>query len=232
MSIPTKCWICATNIADSREHVIKKSTLDFIMGKPTISNKRYISRVNGKRNIGVGSFKNNNFKFKKSICSYCNSTLTQLYDDAFDIFIKNLFKSKSHIISRQIINISSACGNNNSVQNDLALYLMKIFGCLIVENKFSINANDFKSIRESLLYGTAQPTNIYLSFHRDMQKLNVKKGTLIARFPSFSGIFATWTIDLDWVSLILSYPGSPPNKYGQSWHLNQPCKRLKLGKLT
>ena len=65
--MPAKCWICETNDADSGEHVIKKSVLDFVMGKPTIIRKRYISRVNGKRNIGVGSFKNNNFKFKKSI---------------------------------------------------------------------------------------------------------------------------------------------------------------------
>lgn len=229
--MPAKCWICETNDADSGEHVIKKSVLDFVMGKPTTTKKRYISRVNGKRNIGVGSFKNNNFKFKKSICKHCNNTLTQPYDDAFDGFIRKLFKAKSHVISRQIINMKSMCGSDSN-QNNLALYLMKIFGCLIVENKFSINANDFKNIRDSLLNGTVQPTNIYLSLHRDLQKLSAKNGTLVAQFPSFSGIFTTWTIDLDWISLILSYPSNPPDKYGQSWNLSQPCKKLRLGKLT
>ena len=108
---------------------------------------------------------------------------------------------------------------------------MKIFGCLIIENNIKIHDNDFKVLRESILYGTARPTNLYLSFHRDLKKLSVKNGTVVAQFPSFSGIFSTWTIDLDWISLILSYPGPPPKLYGKSWALGEPCTRLRLGKL-
>lgn len=120
---------------------------------------------------------------------------------------------------------------NEFTQNNLALYLMKIFGCLLVESNFRINPTDYANIRKSLLTGSVQQTNIHLSLHRDLKKLSAKKGTLVAQLPSFSGIFATWTIDLDWISLILSYPGGPPTNYGQSWNLSQSCKRLRLGKL-
>jgi len=108
---------------------------------------------------------------------------------------------------------------------------MKIFGCLIVENKFKIDNGDFAALRDSLLSGSAKPVNIYLSFHRDLKKLSVKNGTLVAQLPTFSGIFSTWTIDLDWISLILSYPDPPPKQYGQSWALGTTCSRLRLGKL-
>ena len=228
--MPSTCWICEKNIADSGEHIIKKSTLNYILGKPAISSRRYIKRFGSKKSIGVGSFKGNRFKFKKSICKHCNNTLTQPYDDAFDIFIKNIFKSQRNIVSRQLINIRSMCGNNE-IQNNLSLYLYKIFGCMIIEHGFKINTNDFFALRESLLTGVAKPANIYLSVHRDLKKLSVKNGTLVAQLPTFSGMFTTWTIDLDWFSMILSYPSDPPLKYGQSWLLSQPCARLKLGKL-
>ena len=228
--MPPMCWICEINIADSGEHIIKKSTLNFILGKPSISSRKYVKRLTSKKFLGVGSFKGNRFKFKKSICKHCNNVLTQPYDEAFDIFIKNLFKSKKHIVARQIINVKSMCGSD-IVQNNLSLYLMKIFGCLIIECGFKINDNDFKQIRESLLSGESKPTYIYLSFHRDLKKLSIKNGTLVAQLPAFNDIFSTWTLDLDWISIILSYPSDPPLKYGQSWLLSQPCHRLKIGKL-
>jgi hypothetical protein len=226
-----KCWICEINEADSGEHVLKKSVLDFILGKPSPTNKRFISHYHGRRNTPVSSFKNKRFKFNKNICQRCNDTLTQPYDDAFDIFIRKLFNQKSLIINRGIINIQSLCGNPQQKDN-LALFFMKAFGCLIVHHGVTINNCDFQALRMSLLEGKVRSSNVFLSLHRDLKKLSVKNGTLVNQLPYFYKDSITWTIDLDWISLILSYPACPPKKYGCCWHLGDEKSKLKLGKLT
>jgi len=60
-----KCWICEVNDADSGEHIIKKSVLNFIMGKPSQEQKRFLTHHHGRKNKPVASFKGNSFKFKK-----------------------------------------------------------------------------------------------------------------------------------------------------------------------
>ena len=168
-----KCWICEINEANSGEHVLKKSVLDFILGKPSPTNKRFISYNRDRRNKPVSSFKNNRFKFEKNICQRCNDTLTQPYDDAFDIFIRKLFAQKTLVINRGRTNIKSLCGNEKERDN-LALFLMKAFGCLIVHHGVTINNLDFQALRTSLLDGKVRSSNVYLSLHRDLKKLSVK----------------------------------------------------------
>ena len=226
-----KCWICEVNDADSGEHVIKKSVLKFIMGKPNKEQKRFISHHHGRKNVAVASFKNKNFKFKKSICKRCNDTVTQPHDDAFDIFVKNIFKRKASIINRRVVNIRSLCGNEEAKKN-LSLYLMKLFGRLIVHHNERINTRDFEAVRESILRGVPQVTNVYMSMHRCLAKLSAKKGVLVAQYPHFDRGYISWIIDLDWISLVLSYPTFPPPKqYGESWHLGSNAFRFKIGTL-
>ena len=223
-----KCWICEKNDADSGEHIILKSVLDKIMGKPKANESRFISFVGGKRNIPVKSFKNMRFKFKKSICKHCNNTLTQPYDDAFRFFIRRLFGSKRLIILRNRLSLPRT---HDDHWHNLALYFIKIFGCLLVEYKAEIRESDFQLMRNSLLYGKVLTNNVYFCAHRDLRKLSAKQSKTVAQFPAFGKDFVAWTIDLDWISIIISCPIAPPIKYGNNWQVSNTFSPLRLGKL-
>jgi len=224
-----KCWICEKNDADSGEHFIMKYALDKIIGKPAKDESRYITYIGGKKNIPVKSFRNDRFKFKKSICVRCNDTLTQPYDNAFRKFIDWIWDSKSLIIFRNKIVFNKF--DNNELAN-LALYFAKIFGCLIVETKAHIKEADYQLLRQSLLQGEPFIDCIFLTAHRDLAKQTAKKSSVFAQTPVVTSEFTTWTLDLDWITFVISYPIAPPvEKYGSYWQLNHAVYQLKLGKL-
>jgi len=218
------CWICEKNNADSCEHRILKSALNTIIGKPIRGESRYVTYIAGPQNVPVSSFKNNRFKFEKSICKHCNNALTQPYDDAFRFFINSLLKSKKITIARNKVSIPQNSQN-------LALYFLKIFGCLIVERKASIEESDYQLFRHSLLHGSVITNNVFLCMHRDLCKLSAKTSATVGQNSVVEKDFIAWTIDLDWISLVLSYPFPPPKKYGTSWKLGSEIATLKLGKL-
>jgi len=225
--MPNKCWICEKNDANSGEHAILKCVYEKILGKPSKDEQRYFSYVGGKKNIPIGSFKNDRLKFEKNMCSHCNNTLTQPYDYAFKDFVDKLFSSKSVVITRNKISFSGLD------QNNLSLYFIKIFGCLLAEQRGSIKSRDFQLFRRSLLNGKTMTDNMFLTIHRDLAKLNAKGTPTISNHPVLEKRFSSWIIDLDWISLIISYPFAPvQKKYGDQWLLGSNIASLRIGKLT
>lgn len=149
------------------------------------------------------------------------------------MFIDSLFRCKSLILTRSKINISSLCGGGDQADK-LGLYVLKVFGCLLLEHGFQIKESDFQLIRNSLLNGRVYTDNIYIAFHRDLKKLATKRGKVVGQLPAFSNDFVAWTIDLDWVSILISYPiyASPITKYGMIWDLRgSTAGVLNIGKL-
>ena len=223
-----KCWICKINDADSGEHVVSRAVLSKIIGSPAKDEYRFFTELGGKRNIPVKSLKNKRLKFAKSICQRCNDTLTQPYDEAFRKFVEKIFASKSLIISRAKISI----GNKDSVNTDnLALYFLKILGCLIVDNNFNVDADEFRLIRNSLLSGTVQIDNVFLSAFRDIQKLEAKTTATVSQIAVIGKETMVWSLDLDWISIVLCYRFKLSKKHGIPWQFGSRFKGLKLGKI-
>jgi hypothetical protein len=221
-----KCWICEANDAETGEHVIMKSACERLMGKLKNGEKVFFSHIQGKKNIPIGSFKNDQLKFNKSICKTCNNVLTQPYDTEFLKFIDKIIESKSLIISRNRLSLTSLD------QTKLALHFIKIFGCLLIDNRVNINSTDYERIRCSILEGKVLTNKINLSVHRHLGKLALMSTPTIANYPVFSKNFCVWIIDLDWISLVVSYPFAPMQKeYGTQWQLNTTIQSMKLGKL-
>ena len=134
------------------------------------------------------------------------------------------------IVNRRSINLLKMCGSNQDLENVL-LYFYKSFGCMIVDQNIRIKTIDFQNLRTSLLTKNIQSVNLFISFHQDLQKLSIKKGKIVSQLPCYSDIGVTWTIDLDWISLILSYPYELPPRYGQCWNTSKPYQKIKIGKL-
>src|ERR1700720_103268 len=75
----TVCWICGAANANSGEHMIKKSDLRDVLGKPSQAAPFYFHKpaLEGK---AVGSLKHDILKSAAPMCAYCNNTRTQPHD--------------------------------------------------------------------------------------------------------------------------------------------------------
>jgi len=130
------CWMCG-NIADSKEHKIKKSLLKNIFSEE-FENKsmRHIKYGIETKLPGPNSDK---IKFKKVICKKCNNEKTQNHDKAFDIFINYLINNHENINKNRIINFEKIYGDEfPKEQLNLYKYFVKIFGCDLRENDFDV----------------------------------------------------------------------------------------------
>jgi hypothetical protein len=66
-----KCWICGINDANSGEHLIKKSDLRDVMGKPTEAAPFYFHKP-GLQAKAVGSLNADILKSSAPMCAHCN----------------------------------------------------------------------------------------------------------------------------------------------------------------
>ena len=152
---------------------------------------------------------------------FCLITSEPLMYDINIYPLLNDYSQDMHPI--KVASVVSGSAGSIAIAKDSTIEIIDLF----LEENYTITYRIKDKVNDLL----SEPANIYLSVHRDLKKLSIKNGTLVAQLPAFNDIFSTWTLDLDWISIILSYPSDPPLKYGQSWLLSQPCHRLKIGKL-
>jgi hypothetical protein len=152
--IPT-CWICRQRPADSSEHRFKAS--DFRARALGVSQKTpvFLQRDGEATNIQVGGSKSRNLKFGRSICSYCNNTLTQPYDRAWERLSDYLHEDWKGIRRRRSFRPSvpfPRCPITAGLR--VHLYFVKMLGCKILEDDKAIDLQTFST---SLLEQKAHP---------------------------------------------------------------------------
>lgn len=167
-----KCWICGSE-ATTGEHKIKKSLLKEVF-------------IDNFKNQEMLHFKNNKFtkiqgidsskiKYKESLCAYCNNQYTQTFDRAYDTFIDFIMNNFSSINQKRIINFYDIYKESfPKEQTNLFKYFVKIFGCDLNDNGFSVP----KDIIE-LLNKEHFETKLRISFSINEDYLNInyqKKG--------------------------------------------------------
>ena len=162
-----KCWICQNNVANSREHIIKKTDLEQIYGKLNQSDPVYAQK-DGKKIRSIGSTKSDLFKYKKLICEDCNNNKTQQYDKSWATLSKFLYIHKDRIKKDGGINLNEVFSCNiKQKMIDVQLFFIKLFGCKIVESGEIFYLED---LAEAIMSGDEHP-NVYISF-RDSHKTN------------------------------------------------------------
>ena len=77
------CWICGINDANSGEHLIKKSDLRDVLGKPTQAAPFYFHKP-GLQGKAVGSLNADILKSSAPMCAHCNNARTQSHDLAWE----------------------------------------------------------------------------------------------------------------------------------------------------
>jgi hypothetical protein len=99
------CWICNSRPANSGEHRFKASDLRKVATQVSHLTPIFLQR--GKAtNDRVGSARSDRLKFAKSICTYCNNTLTQPYDLACEHLSQYLQATWPTIIKRGSFDLS------------------------------------------------------------------------------------------------------------------------------
>lgn len=104
----------------------------------------YLQRDGRATNTKVGSAKATALTFSRSICAYCNNTLTQPYDLAWQHLSRYLHAHWAEIRRRRRFNVSSPFpGGTRAAALRVHLFFVKLFGCKIVEDCVPINLGAF-----------------------------------------------------------------------------------------
>jgi hypothetical protein len=149
------CWICG-DAATTGEHMIKKSDLLAIFGKPKRGSPLFLHNAK-KSNQIIQGLNADALKLGSRLCGACNSTRTQPYDRAweqFSWFVRNRLppiRPGAYIRADRIYPLSSNLGLRH-----VQLFFVKLFGCFIDENKIPI---DLKPFSDAILNGV---------YHRDI----------------------------------------------------------------
>ena len=123
-----KCWICG-NIADSKEHGIKKSNFKTLFGTTgPYKGESELCLVREDRILPLQSADSKYLKFNV-LCKNCNNTKTQPFDKAYEKFIIYIDTYEKEILHKRFIDFSDIYGENwEDGQRNLYKYLVKSFG--------------------------------------------------------------------------------------------------------
>lgn len=194
------CWICGKT-GNTGEHLIKASDLKSLFGNVSQSSPVYFhtSKAN---NIPVGSIKRSNrLKSDALICNYCNSSMTQPYDKAWEQLSEYLRGNWDKITTSGIVDMTKVFrGTVRKSMLYVHLYFVKLFGCRIVQDNVPISIEPFQY---SLLQ-TKPHKNIYLS-------IGPRPGNVEKKYAGVTPIesldlngdsaFATWLYMIDMLSV-------------------------------
>jgi hypothetical protein len=123
------CWICGRP-ADSGEHKIKRSLLVKVFGPGPYHGPNELLHVIGSESRAIKGPGARQLKFEDAICSKCNSTGTQAFDNAYDKFTDYVIANATTVVARRVVDFADVFGSDFATkQRDLYKYFVKLFGC-------------------------------------------------------------------------------------------------------
>jgi hypothetical protein len=143
-----KCWWCG-EIANSREHIFKKSILKKQYG---LKNYGSIMKYNGVKKRIQGPSQNE-LKFKPNLCKKCNNDRSSEFDKVYDEFLSKIEERFIQFYNEKQINWFDIFNSEWRLKKKLLLkYFVKHIGCrLSHDNKeFSSNLSDYLDDKDEL----------------------------------------------------------------------------------
>jgi len=139
INFENRCWWCG-EIADSAEHIHKKTDLEREFGRRKAFSKNDPVRfIDDSTIIPIAKSKSRTVKFKKNLCIHCNSTQSQPFDIAYDVFTQYYKENEEKIYTTQLVNFEDVYGDSwiDQILN-LQKYYVKNFCCRLYEENVSI----------------------------------------------------------------------------------------------
>lgn len=170
-------------------------------------------------------------KFDSLICEPCNNARTSQRDRSWQVLSEFLRHSDTPILPGMCIRFGNVFPNaRRESMLGVHLYFLKLFGCLVLQQKAPINIQPFA---RSLLRGVAHP-NVYLSFialphpkfHSQAALTFIYTASVHDRV-----VLATWSYFVGRVAVNVTYVESvrTRSKNVHLWHPSSSAKSLIIG---
>ena len=174
----------------------------------------------------------NTLKYPKSLCHYCNTTLSQPYDRAFDRFREYTIANEQQLCAERIIDFQDIYGSDFDIQElHLFRYFAKQLGCKIDAIGLSVPRDlryVFKKVH--LL------TRLAISFQIDenirvsnMREWWLSSAAIVPSFARFRIPCFLWSQDFQWFRVHYSLGVKPEGKAGALWRADS--RYLYLGRI-
>lgn len=230
-----KCWICRTEDAATREHLVKASDLRALFDKPSQAKPLFFNASNQQsrsrcRNVKVGSLKSDTLKFKHRICLACNSKRTQPYDYAWERGSRELRSAVSRLLAKGSFRANWLFPyDTRRCMLQMHLYFTKLFGCLIVEGNIPI---DVAPLAKALTERQPCP-HIYLAFgHLSLPVVAAGGSDVDTDQLNGQVAFASWLYHVSDLAVKVMYarPGEQREGLKVAWHPRMGAKRLSFSR--
>lgn len=204
MNSKEKCFICG-NIADSKEHSIKRTDIKSLFGKEkSFKGEDALCLVSKDKILPIQGVNSNYIKFNV-LCRNCNNTKTQPFDKAYEKFITYIENNKENILKEQIIDLSMVYHNWEVEQVNLYKYLIKSFCCRLSYFKHPIPEYMIDILNEK-----SMETELVITFSINMYLKNndiklVANGDIMANQSYIDGkngvVFYCYTEFYSWLEI-------------------------------
>jgi hypothetical protein len=214
------CWICGAS-ADTAEHMIKASDLRSVFGKFTNQSPVFRHSKHQKNEIVRGA-NSSMVKFLPSLCAYCNNTLTQEHDKAWEKLSSALRNKWAGVAARQKIPLAEIfAGDAKNSMPSVHLYFLKLLGCQAVEHKIPLPTRDFATC---INCGVPQK-------HLDLTFVRIKSGStrydvIVDKISALNvggkTVSAKWFYIVGNIGVVVSYKEFGHRRLNKSrgWHPN------------
>ena len=154
------CWICQVNVADSREHRLKRSDIESHVG--SVSPDRPMFRhIPGSSPRRIASSRSEHFKFEATICHSCNTGKTQPYDLAWEKLSRFIGTRKIGLLASRRLFLKSVFPGSSKIDSErMQLFFIRILGRRCVED-----LKDFDTAPFSECLATGNPL---VGFHLNL----------------------------------------------------------------
>ena len=215
------CWICLQNVANSNEHMFKKSVLKLLYGNQF--NNVFKFNKNEKP-LPVQSIGSDQLTYENIICTDCNNNITSKHDKAFHLLTTKIYSSFDRLTAFGQFDISDLL--NSKTPNDLIwiqLYFAKIFGCEVsqyLRNPGIKEKLNLSKIANSILNNkTSNKLSISFGFHRinlhGKVRLNSPELDCLFRKGGRTVIKAKWFFTFGNIVFAIKYSEIP--EFEDSW---------------
>ncbi|MGH6636521.1 MAG: hypothetical protein ACRED0_10465 [Gammaproteobacteria bacterium] len=223
-----KCWICGDE-ANSGEHLIKASDLKSLFGHFTQKSPVYF-HTDQKRNHPIGGIKSDKLKYQALLCARCNNERTQPHDRAWQRLSAYLRERQPAIRPGMLVRLDRAFpGKVSKSMLDVHLFFLKLFGCLIIENKIPIEIGRFS---QSILQGVPHP-KVCLALWTGLHHPSIKHvGCSPVETAQLAGrvAYASWFYVVDKVAVNIMYAEPREHRKGlvHAWHPSRVGKYVRI----
>ena len=161
------CWICG-EVADSREHIIKKTDVESVFGSGSYQGRLIRQRTVGQKGYSLIQGPNSsNLKYLQNICRHCNGAKTQPFDNAYEELINYLIDNYNRVRDDGQLNFKLIYGKDRKkvFQQKMFKYLIKAFGCRLDSSNIRVPDELIAAIN-GLNYGTSMSVSLQLCFKK------------------------------------------------------------------